>query len=1109
MNHELFFYPSTLDYTFSTVYYDNESASYIMIIAADILDFLFVFLPAALLTHMAFRVGLAQGRSKGGIPLFVGSSAVAFAFLFKIYFDIIFGRTDSFWLFVLTFVTSIGLVFALIGVSRIYSFLFSTQSKADKSISRVMKVATVAALVYAIAFIAYLFLMKGSSYVRLGAICYVVNQVLLFEMVFLAADFFNIVERPSSSTQAKLARILGAYFLIEPLIWLALVSSRNDLNLPQVSRLFINFLGVIVSAFLALTLLKFVNLYLPIKLRQTRTSYLDTLRINVLRDTYVIGSGITIFMFVILLVAESFYEDMRTSTLRSYAESRLSITKLTTAKIRSTLQDATSRLQRALELNDPESFLKNLHYSNGSINVAGVADKSGRIAFLKRTTSAISDSQVTSFLNESLRTDQDRDVSLTLVNLNKPHLEFFALVRSSAGIDSNRCDFAIIDIEKNLADDALDLNSPGCRYRLVSPDLQIVYSPKQDETGLNFQDAILGKNNLETKDLSAKLGALSRSNFDGYEILRGENKLGVGEYYLLVSSPLEFQDYKWILVSLERENRVSQLFQPTNSLLILAGLLVIGLFGGGIVLISVSFRWSLRLEKEVQNKIQELRSSEDKYRRIVENPYFGSFIIVDERLIFSNNRLAGILETSLEQLAGSDLSLFIDDKGMKLLRDSFDAIIAGEKSGDKWEIEGKTGSGRRISLSGYSSIINIGNKRGVQSIVVDSTSEFREKEKMEQFEKLESMATLAAGIAHDFNNILQVVLGSSQLLQHKLTEPAMRKYADNITNVAIRGSDLSKRLLTFSRQKGLEERKVFDVNSIIVESLQVFGETFPRTIKIETQLNSGAVYVEGDQSQIQQVIFNLAVNARDAMPHGGTLSLRTEIRDVSSVEADIYMVKQGKYAFIMVKDNGEGIPPELMTKVFEPFFTTKEPGKGTGLGLSVVYGIIRSHNGFLKVYSEVKKGTVFNIYLPLTSQTEKKRTPSTRVKEPAGAYGEKILFVDDEEGIREAAQFLLEQSGYTVATAEDGMNALEIYQKEWTKINLVVLDLNMPELSGREVLDRLFIINPDVRVLISTGYITPEERAGLKGVVEVIEKPFDFDQLVEKVRIALSGLGGK
>ena len=1074
----------------------------VMTISADLLDFLFVFLPVAFLIHLAFRIGLAQGRSRGGVPLFVGGSIIVFAFLFKVYFNVVFGQTDSFWLFVLTFATSFGLILAFIGTSRVYSFLMG-QSRETKSATSSMKIGTIAALIYAAALTTYLMLMKGPSYVRFGALCYVANQVLLFGMVFLVAEFFSITERHSSAAQSRLARILAIYYLIEPLIWLMIVNIRGDLYLPEGVRTLINAVGAIVSSIIALTILKFVRVYLPMKLRQVRTTYLDMLRVNVLRDLYLIGSGITIFVFVILLVAESFYENLRVSTLRSYAESRLSMTQLMTSKMKSTLQDATSKLQRALELRDPESFLTSLHYNNDYIEAVGTANKSGKITFLKKGKFIISDSLVTSLLKESLVAVRDKEVALTFIEQTKPGFEFFALAEDSDRVDSAGCDFAVINMQKVLSDDALDMDNLGSRYRLISPNFRIAYSPNQEEKNLNFESVILMKNNMKIKDLSQELQGLSRSDFNGYEILRGENAAGVGEYYLLIASPLELHDYKWILASLEPENRVSQLFQPTNSLLILAGLLIMGLFGGGMVLVFVSFRWSLRLEKEVQNKIQELRSSEDKYRRIVENPYFGSFIMVDGRLIFSNNRLAGILETGVEELSGSDLSPFIEAKDLNSLRNVFDVIIAGEKFGDKWEAEGKTGSGRHVSLSGYSSIITIGNKRGVQSLVVDSTSELREKEKMEQYEKLESMATLAAGIAHDFNNILQVVLGSSQLLQYKLTDPEMRKYADNITNVAVRGSDLSKRLLTFSRQKGLEDRHVFDVNSIIVESLKVFEETFPRTIKIETKLNPGSVYIEGDQSQIQQVIFNLAMNARDAMPHGGTLSLRTEIRDASLTEAEIYQVKQGRYAFIMVKDNGGGIPPELLTKVFEPFFTTKEPGKGTGLGLSVVYGIVRSHKGFLKVYSEVNKGTVFNIYLPLTSQKEKKASQPPRVKEPAIPKGERILFVDDEEGIREAAQFLLEQTGYSVITAKDGLNAIEIYKKEAAKINLVILDLNMPELSGREVLDNLFIINPEVRVLISTGYITPEERAGLKGVVEVIEKPFDFDQLVEKVRTAL------
>ncbi len=807
----------------------------IMIIAADILDFLFVFLPIALLTHLAFRVGLAQGRSRGGTSLFVGSSTVAFAFLFKVYFDIVFGRTDSFWLFILTFATSAGLILCFIGTIRIYFFLSSAQSRENRLATKKLRIWTTVALVYALLLATYLMLLKGPSYVRFGGVCYVVNQVLLFVMILVVAEFFNMIERPSSFAQARQVRILAAYYLIEPLLWLTFVSLRNDLYLPQVPRLLINIFGAIVSAVIALALLRFVSLYLPVKLRQMRTSYLDTLRVSVLRDLYIIGSGITIFVFVILLVAESFYENLRISTLKSYAELRLSITKLTTAKIYSALGDATSNLQRALDSNNPKLFLTNFQNGAGDINAVGIASENGQINFLRKKLPSISDSLVTSLLNEGLNAARDRSLSLTVNGQDGSQLEVFSLARDTSGTDSARCDFAIIDIQKTFAENELGLNSFAGRFRLISPDFKIVFSPNQEENGLNFENVVLSKNNLETGDLSEKLLALTKSNFDGYEILRGENPEGVGEYYLLIASPLEFQDYKLILVSLERENRVSQLFQPANSLLILAGLLLVGLFGGAMVLIAVSFRWSLRLEKEVQNKIQELRSSEDKYRRIVENPYFGSFIMVDGRLIFSNNRLAGILETGIEQLSGSDLSSFLDDKSLNLLRNIFETIIAGEKSGDKWEVEGKTGSGRRIFLFGYSSIINIGNKRGVQSLVVDSTNEFREKEKMEQFEKLESMATLAAGIAHDFNNILQVVLGSSQLLQHKLSDPSMRKYADNITNVAIRGSDLSKRLLTFSRQKGLEERKVFDVNSIITESLQVFGETFPRTIKIETQ----------------------------------------------------------------------------------------------------------------------------------------------------------------------------------------------------------------------------------------------------------------------------------
>lgn len=1075
-----------------------------MTIAADILDFLFVFLPVASLTHLAFRVGLSYGRSKGGPSLFAGTSILTFSYLFKLYFDIVFGKVDAFWFFLLTFGTVVGLALALIGTIRIHSFLVSNRIEAVNDGKKVAKISAFAAAIFLIVFIPYFLGFGRPIYWRLGAVSYVVRQASLFGIVMFAGELFNLLGKKDTSWKKKLVRILAAYYLVEPAIWLTAVGVLGGMSMDPRLRLAVNAFGLVVSIAISILIIQFIWLYLPVVLHHVKTTYIDALRVRVLRDLYLIGAGLTVFIFIILLIAQSLYEDLRMSTLDTYAESRLAVEKLAAAKVRSSLQDIVLRLQRSEDVADPNMVLLNLKKGRIYVDAVGDAGSNKEIEMLYGTRSAATDSLIAGLLDKTTSRVNDNGIEIT-VGPSRDPLKYLVVVRSRNLSRNSMYAFALVDVNSLISNSIQGLDDFGVHFRLVSPDMKILYSGKKDEIGENFKYAILHNTEIDAKDLAARLHTLSMIGYEGYRILKGESRAGMGEYYVLITTPLNFHGYRGVFASIQPEEKISNLFRPTNSLLLLAGLLVMGLFGGGIVIMSVAFKWSMRLEKEVQDKVSELRSSEDKYRRIVENPYIGSFIMVDNRLIFANSRLAEILETEVDRLSGSDLSVFMDSKDHETLLNIFGSILKGDKHGDRWQVNGTSASGRHITMSGYSSLIHIGNKVGVQSLIVDSTSEFREKEKLEQFERLESMATLAAGIAHDFNNILQVVLGSSQLLQRRLEETELRKYADNITNVALRGSDLSRRLLTFSRQKGLEQRRAFDINAIIVESLPLFEETFPRTIKIETELQDSPIYVEGDQSQIQQVIFNLAVNARDAMPHGGTLLIKTEIRQVLPMEADIYQVAPGNYAYILIRDNGEGIPPDLMSKIFEPFFTTKPPGKGTGLGLSVVYGIVRSHNGFLKVYSEVKKGTVFSIFLPPTAAAAslEAEVQAPRVGEPFSTYGSRILFVDDEPGIREAAEFLLDQAGYSVVTAKDGITALEIYRNEWEDINLVVLDLNMPELSGREVLENFTIINPDVRVLIATGYITPEERAGLKGIVEVIEKPFDFDQLVQKVRAAL------
>ncbi len=1076
-----------------------------MIIAADIFDFLSVFLPVLFLTHLVFRIGLAYGRSHGTTLLFAGSSIIVFSYLFKIYFDIMLGSVDTYWLFVLTLTASIGVILAFAGTSRVQLFLLSTRGELKKPAAKGAKIAAAVAVVFSISMMLYFLTFRRPIYWRLGGVCSIIIQVALFGIVLTVGELFSITDRHPGSTKARAARILASYYLVEPALWWTIVRGIGVTAHHPAARLVVNLLNAVVSLSVALLIINFIYSRLPNLLRQMRPTYIDTLRVRVLRDLYLIGTGLVIFVFVVLLAAEALYGNLRKGTLESYAQMRLSVGRLAAAKIESTLQDVAMRLQRSEESFDARQLLSGLQTEHNFVEAVGSGDTSNTIMFNRIPRFRWADSLTPTLFKQTVQRTGKNGVS-AVVERDNHGLQSMVTVRNRGRNGKISYAFALIDLQKVLANSIIDVNGYGRDLELLTKHLNIVYSSHEDEIGEDFEDAVLSEGLIRQNDLRKDLLSLSRDGYEGFRILRGENQAGVGEYFMLVTTPIQFQGYEGILASVEPEGRVSGIFRPTDSLLVLAGVLIVVLFGGTLVIISVAFKWSVRLEKEVQNKVQELRSSEDKYRRIVENPYIGSFIMVDGRLIYSNARLAAILETEVDRLSGGDFSVYVENKDYAALRNIFNSIVNGEKFGDRWEANGTTASGRHISLSGYSSVINIGNKRGVQSLIIDSTSEFREKEKMEQFERLESMATLAAGIAHDFNNILQVVLGSSQLLQRRLAETDLKKYADNITNVAIRGSDLSKRLLTFSRHKGLEEREAFDINEIILESLPLFEETFPRTIKIETQLSKAPIFVEGDQSQVQQVIFNLAVNARDAMPHGGTLTIKTEVRDVSAVEAEIYQVMQGSYAFIMIRDNGEGIAPELMSKIFEPFFTTKAPGKGTGLGLSVVYGIVRSHNGFLKAYSEVKKGTVFSIHLPVkASDMESKHAASKppRVSQEAAPYGKKLLFVDDESGIREAAQFLLEQAGYTVLTAMDGMTAIEIYRTEWKSIDLVVLDLNMPELSGKEVLENLTVVNPDVRVLISTGYITSEERAGLKGIVEVIEKPFDFDQLVEKVRLVI------
>ncbi len=374
-----------------------------------------------------------------------------------------------------------------------------------------------------------------------------------------------------------------------------------------------------------------------------------------------------------------------------------------------------------------------------------------------------------------------------------------------------------------------------------------------------------------------------------------------------------------------------------------------------------------------------------------------------------------------------------------------------------------------------------------------------------QAQKMQAIGTLTGGIAHDFNNMLTIILGYSELLlaDKDKTDPS---YADieKIIQAARNGAELVQRLLTFSKQTESTPRPL-DLNHLITQVQKLLSRTIPKMVEVDLRLADNLAMVQADPARIDQVLINLAANAGDAMPDGGKLIIET--RNVILDEGLCSKhpgTKPGAYVLLAVSDTGRGMDTETMERMFDPFFTTKgwDARKGTGLGLSTVHGIVQQHGGFIECSSELREGTIFNIYLPAIRDGESGHSAEESVV-PGGH--ETILLVDDEEHIRELGERYLKLAGYAVLSAGNGEEALELYRREQSNILLVILDLVMPIMGGNQCLRELLAINPNVRILIASGYSSDDETRGAsepraKGFVH---KPFDRRQLLQAVRKAL------
>lgn len=508
-----------------------------------------------------------------------------------------------------------------------------------------------------------------------------------------------------------------------------------------------------------------------------------------------------------------------------------------------------------------------------------------------------------------------------------------------------------------------------------------------------------------------------------------------------------------------------------------------------------SRRALLSVLEDEKRATRTLRESEARFRQVVETIHevFWLSDVEKSRIIYISPGFEAIWGRKCEELYVSMntwvQSIHEEDRERVLL-----AATTRQTTGEYHEtyrILRPDGSIRWIRDRAFPVMSPDGPVRRVVGVAEDITERKQLEEQFLRAQRMEAIGTLAGGVAHDLNNILAPVLMAAGLLKTKLTTPHDQAILNMVETSALRGADIIRQLLTFSR--GIEgARGIVQLRHLVKDMVHIMQETFPRNITVVQVVPHDLWPVLADATQIHQVIMNLCVNARDAMPEGGRLTLRTEnLMQVPPSDQSLGPERPAPHVLLAVSDTGTGIPADIVERIFDPFFTTKAPGKGTGLGLSTVAGIVKSHGGSVKVASEPGKGTVFSIYLPASAAPS---APSAVRRTPAAleGQGELILLVDDEETIRTATRQVLEKNKYRVLVARDGREAASVFLANQDSVQLVLTDVMMPVMGGYELSRALLTIKPRLAIMAMTGLDQETKQAefAAMGVTEVLLKPF-------------------
>ncbi|HVS51283.1 MAG TPA: PAS domain S-box protein [Opitutaceae bacterium] len=512
--------------------------------------------------------------------------------------------------------------------------------------------------------------------------------------------------------------------------------------------------------------------------------------------------------------------------------------------------------------------------------------------------------------------------------------------------------------------------------------------------------------------------------------------------------------------------------------------------------------------RAVGRDITRQRLAEEQFyrlsRAVEQSPVSIVITDLDGRAQYVNSKFMEVSGRTLEDIL---------DRRIEVLRDghneeSYQAFWATVRAGREWrgELSTTRSNGTIVWESVKVSCLRspAGDITNFLCLREDVTERKKLEAELRQAQKMESLGTLAGGIAHDFNNLLAIINGYSEFCQQDTHDSALlQKSLREIHRAAQRASGLVRQILTFSRKTEVKFSPV-DLNQLARDLVSLMSETFPRTVTINLDLLDRLPPLLADQNQLQQIVLNLCVNARDAMPNGGAITLTTSKQPGARIQA-LGADAARDYACMQVVDTGTGMSAEVRQRIFEPFFTTKQANRGTGLGLAVVYGIVVAHHGFIDVQSKPGAGSTFSVYLPLAENAAAVQAVAAAGEFPGGT--ESLLIVDDEESLRNLLSASLARKGYHAITAASGLEAIELISDPAKQFDAVLLDLNMPGASGVDVLKIIRVCRPTLKVMVVSGHISPEARNEFEQLGQrfFAQKPYKLDELGRNLRLLLDG----